>query len=60
MVTFPAQFSGNTECAQIDLVDDSVIGGSKEFTVTLVNAGSAQVVSPSNTSITIIDDDREY
>ena len=60
MVTFSAQSSGRTGCAQITLVDDAIIEGSEEFTVTLIEAGTAQIMSPFITTITITDGDREY
>ena len=59
MITFSAQSSGRTGCAQITLVDDAIIEGSEEFTVTLIQAGTAQIMSPFITTITITDDNRK-
>ena len=60
IVTFSAQSSGRTGCAQITLMVDAIIEGSEEFTVTLIEAGTAQIMSPFITTITITDDNREY
>ena len=51
--------SGSMGCVDFAIVDDSLIEGSEQFTVTIVEAGTAQIISPSIAMVTITDEDSE-
>ena len=51
--------TGPTGCFSFILLDDPIIEGPEQFSVAIVGTGSAQILSPSITTITINDNDRE-
>lgn len=51
--------SSSPSCFTFGVVDDTVIEGSEQFDVTIIDAGRATIRIPSTSNIIIVDDDRK-